>query len=306
MRQFPAAKWAQDPVDLYDARLRPWYIEAATGSKDIVVLVDTSGSMTGQRRDIAKHVVNNILDTLGSNDFVNIYKFDINATTVVDCFNETLVQANMANIRELKLGMDDMETNDIANVTAALVKAFELLKVYRDSKRGACCNQAIMLIADGVPYNYQEIFEAYNLDKHVRVFTYLIGREVADVKEIKWMACENRGFYVHLSTMAEVREQVLNYIPVMARPLVLNRTFHPIMWSQVYADVIDPKMTDWSWEVKEREEQRERSKTYLQNRSYFQTNGEQERRFQLIQKQVVFWLCSIYQMRGLTFLFYTS
>lgn len=38
--------------------------------------MDVSGSMTGQRKDIARHVVYNILDTLGTNDFVNIYKFD--------------------------------------------------------------------------------------------------------------------------------------------------------------------------------------------------------------------------------------
>lgn len=55
------------------------------------------------------------------------------------------------------------------------------------------------------------------------------------------MACNNRGYYVHLSTHAEVREQVLEYIPVMARPLVLNRTHHPIVFSQVYADVIVSK-----------------------------------------------------------------
>lgn len=46
------------------------------------------------------------------------------------------------------------------------------------------------------------------------------------------------GYYVHLSTLAEVREQVLNYIQVLARPLVLNRTDHPVIFSQVYADVV--------------------------------------------------------------------
>lgn len=45
------------------------------------------------------------------------------------------------------------------------------------------------------------------------------------------------GYYVHLSTMAEVREQVLQYVPVMARPMVLGKSVHPVIWTPVYADV---------------------------------------------------------------------
>ncbi|XP_059614107.1 voltage-dependent calcium channel subunit alpha-2/delta-3 isoform X2 [Phlebotomus argentipes] len=280
MRQFPASKWQEDPVDLYDCRLRSWYIEAANSPKDIVILVDSSGSMTGQRNDIAKHVVNSILDTLGTNDFVNIFNFSLGVDEIVPCFRDMLVQANMENIRQLKMGMEGLRTEEIANVTAALIRAFELLEEYRNDRVGARCNQAIMLISDGVPYKYQDIFEYYNWPYiPVRMFTYLIGREVADVKEIKWMACENRGYYVHLSTMAEVREQVLNYIPVMARPLVLNKTHHPIVWTQVYADEIDPKMTDWQWEIREREEQRERFMSQRKNYSAFHHPDEQDRRY---------------------------
>ncbi|XP_067204326.1 voltage-dependent calcium channel subunit alpha-2/delta-3 isoform X2 [Linepithema humile] len=284
MRQYPAINWSMQPVDLFDCRTRSWYIEAATSPKDILILMDTSGSMTGIRREIARHVINNILDTLGNNDFVNIITFNNVTKEVVPCFNDTLVQANLANVRELKLAISDLETVNIANFTLALTTAFELLEVFRNEREGAKCNQAIMLITDGVPYNYNEIFKTYNwkdqdepTDMPVRVFTYLIGREVADTREVNWMACANRGYYVHLCTPAEVREEVLKYVPVMARPLVLGRTDHPTIWTPVYADITDPKITDWLWEQRESEEQKERFLLYHRNKKYL--NLEEDRRF---------------------------
>lgn len=274
MRQFPASKWKQDPVDLYDCRLRPWYIEAAASPKDMIILVDISGSMRGQRKDIAKHVVSNILETLTTNDFVNILKFSERIESVVECFNESLVPATLNNIRSLNAGMENIETEKIANYSAALISAFEILQNYRNMDRGSGCNQAIMLVSDGVPHDFNDTFRQYNWPnetyRYVRLFTYLIGSEVPDFKTIKEMACINQGYYVHLSVPSEVREQVLRYIPVMARPLVLGRHIHPIIWSHVYADIIDPKMTDYKWELRQRKEQKE---TFLAYRNMMLSGG---------------------------------
>ncbi|ERL90828.1 hypothetical protein D910_08174 [Dendroctonus ponderosae] len=159
--------------------------------------------------------------------------------------------------------MSDFKTEQIANFTLALATAFEILAEYRESKLGANCNQAIMLITDGSQDNYKDVFEKYNWDNlpvvTVRLFTYLVGREVSDPRDVKWMACANQGYYVHLSTYAEVREEVLHYIPVMARPMVLNANQKPNpAWSPVYADVTDPKLTNWLWVNRQRFTQRDR------------------------------------------------
>ena len=81
-------KWltSEHDPDLYDARMRDWYIKAAASPKEIVILLDTSGSMTGLRKEIAKHVVLNILQTLSEDDFVTIYKFSKHPTPLVECF----------------------------------------------------------------------------------------------------------------------------------------------------------------------------------------------------------------------------
>lgn len=132
------------------------------------------------------------------------------------------------------------------NISTALNFAFEILEDNRNSHRGACCNQAIMLITDGLPYDVQDIFERRNWkvkpDLPIRMFTYLIGAEQEipeeDIVEVKLIACNNQGYYVHIDTPSEVRDHVLKYMSVMARPLVLNQNIHPISWTNTYADAL--------------------------------------------------------------------
>lgn len=84
--------------------------------------------MTGIKKEIARHVVNNILDTLGNNDFVNILSFSEETTEIEPCFKDILVQANLANIRTFKEKMENITTINIANFSYALNKAFHLLQ----------------------------------------------------------------------------------------------------------------------------------------------------------------------------------
>lgn len=60
----------------------------------------------------------------------------------------------------------------------------------------------------------------------------------------------------------------------MARPLVLNGTFHPKVWTPVYADIADPKITDWLWDKKERNDQKERYWIYRRNKMFKYLNKE--------------------------------
>ncbi|GFY46451.1 hypothetical protein TNIN_133223 [Trichonephila inaurata madagascariensis] len=276
LRLYPAIKW-RAPVgpDMYDCRMRPWYIQGAASAKDIVILLDGSGSMTGLRKEIARNVVLNILETLSDNDFVTILRFSENVKSVVPCFENTLVQATEENLREFRELLKDLDTVNIANFTLGLISAFELLQKVAKNNEGSQCNQAIMLITDGAPYTYEKIFAQYNWPNiPVRVFTYLIGREVTDMDEVQWMACQNRGYYTHVTTLAEVREQVQKYIPVMSRPVVLSGD-HPIVWSSVYADVTDVKLSDWLWQEREREvkmrlNQKSRAKRQKEDQSVLQ------------------------------------
>ena len=48
------------------------YIQAATSPKDVIILLDASGSMTGLRLEIARAAVRKIIDTLSDDDFFNV------------------------------------------------------------------------------------------------------------------------------------------------------------------------------------------------------------------------------------------
>ncbi|XP_018338432.1 PREDICTED: voltage-dependent calcium channel subunit alpha-2/delta-4-like isoform X2 [Trachymyrmex septentrionalis] len=239
-------------ADEYDCRLRNWFIEAATCSKDMVILMDVSGSMTGFGKTIAKTTVNSILDTLSNNDFVTLLKYNNETTEFVPCFKDMLIQATPENLDTFKKSMDKIDTDNVANLTEAFTKAFSLLKTYREERgcdADSPCNQLIMLVTDGVPggtlgNNLKEVFKKWNWNENsthipVRVFTYLIGKEATKMDELQWMvrSCLNLGDYKKVKTQEEVREQVLKYISVVARPLVLQSVVHPIVWTHAYADI---------------------------------------------------------------------
>ncbi|CAB0031950.1 unnamed protein product [Trichogramma brassicae] len=287
LRQYPAMRWpvahtadGRELSDTYDCRVRSWFIEASTCSKDMVVLVDNSGSMTGMSNTIgessllgnasqfrfanpirlrtskksqkfhvlshsSKATVATILSTLSNNDFVAVFNFSDTTDQIVPCFQDKLVQATPENIKKFNLEIDQMRPEGVANLTEAFMTAFDILEAYRTKERcgeSMSCNQMIMLITDGIASNITEVFEAYNWFENgtripVRVFTYLLGQEVQKVREIQWMACLNRGYYAHIHNQAEVPEQVLKYINVVARPLVLYGKAHPVVWTHAYVDI---------------------------------------------------------------------
>nr|XP_021506241.1 voltage-dependent calcium channel subunit alpha-2/delta-4 isoform X2 [Meriones unguiculatus] len=237
-RLYPGIKWTPDEngVIAFDCRNRGWYIQAATSPKDIVILVDVSGSMKGLRMAIAKHTITTILDTLGENDFVNIIAYNDYVHYIEPCFKGILVQADRDNREHFKQLVDELMVKGVGVVSQALIEAFEILKRFQESRQGSLCNQAIMLISDGAVEDYEPVFETYNWpDRKVRVFTYLIGREVTFADRMKWIACNNKGYYTQISTLADAQENVMEYLHVLSRPMVINHD-HDIIWTEAYMD----------------------------------------------------------------------
>ncbi|XP_076025867.1 voltage-dependent calcium channel subunit alpha-2/delta-4-like [Genypterus blacodes] len=241
-RIYPGIKWTPDSngVAAFDCRNRNWYIQAATSPKDIIIMVDISGSMKGLKMTIAKHTINTILDTLGENDFVNVIAYTDYVRYVEPCFKGTLVQADLDNREHFKVLVEELHVKGEAKITYAMKEAFKILNEVRLKGQGSMCNQAIMLITDGAMEDFQSVFEEFNWpERRVRVFTYLIGREMTFAQNCKWIACNNKGYYTHINTLADVQENVMEYLHVLSRPMVINHD-HDIIWTEAYMDTVLP------------------------------------------------------------------
>ncbi|KAJ8926857.1 hypothetical protein NQ314_020708, partial [Rhamnusium bicolor] len=256
MRHYPAKRWDMDREDLFDCRIRTWFIEAATCTKDVIILMDNSGSMEGMGHHIGSLTVSSILETFSNNDFINVLNYSSTTNYTIPCFENTLVQATKENIEIFRRAIELLEPDGKTRLGQALEVAFKLLEKYRE-KRGCTgnstntnCNQAIMIITDGVNRNDSDIVMKYNYFNNgsnipVRIFTYLVGKEVDNAQELKWISCHNRGYYTHVQTLEQVTASVFQYISVVARPLVLQGTDHPVSWTHAYVDMTyDDKMDD--------------------------------------------------------------
>ncbi|CAL8318427.1 unnamed protein product [Lota lota] len=240
-RFFPASPWmdsskTQQKIDLYDVRRRPWYIQGAASPKDMLILVDASGSVSGLTLKLIRTSVSEMLETLSDDDYVNVVSFHETAK-VAACF-KNLVQANVRNKKILKEAVQTITAKGITNYRGGFEKAFEQLALMNVSR--ANCNKIIMLFTDGGEEKATEIFNKYNSDKRVRIFTFSVGQHNYDKGPIQSMACDNRGYYYEIPSIGAIRINTQEYLDVLGRPMVkADKKAKQVQWTNVYLDALE-------------------------------------------------------------------
>ncbi|XP_037534660.1 voltage-dependent calcium channel subunit alpha-2/delta-2a [Nematolebias whitei] len=238
-RYYPATPWrAPNKIDLYDVRRRPWYIQGASSPKDMVIIVDVSGSVSGLTLKLMKTSVVEMLDTLSDDDYVNVAKFNEKAEAVVPCFR-TLVQANVRNKKIFKEAVMLMQAKGTTDYKSGFTFAFEQL-LNESSAPRANCNKMIMMFTDGGEDRAQDIFQKYNWpNKTVRVFTFSVGQHNYDVTPLQWIACANKGYYFEIPSIGAIRINTQEYLDVLGRPMVLaGPKAKQVQWTNVYQDAL--------------------------------------------------------------------
>ena len=94
----PEDGYSHHARDFYDFRSSNWFVEAATSPKDLVILLDDSDDLSSSYWRLAKATVSGILDTLGPNDFVNIFRYSDTVSEVHQCYTKVLAQVRFYDI----------------------------------------------------------------------------------------------------------------------------------------------------------------------------------------------------------------
>uniref|UniRef100_A0A5F8GR22 Calcium voltage-gated channel auxiliary subunit alpha2delta 1 n=1 Tax=Monodelphis domestica TaxID=13616 RepID=A0A5F8GR22_MONDO len=227
-RYYPASPWVDktrtpNKIDLYDVRRRPWYIQGAASPKDMLILVDVSGSVSGLTLRLIRTSVSEMLETLSDDDFVNVASFNSNAQDV-SCFQH-LVQANVRNKKVLKDAVNNITAKGITDYKKGFSFAFEQLLNYNVSR--ANCNKIIMLFTDGGEERAQEIFAKYNKDK-----------KVSTVLPLHFLFIS--GYYYEIPSIGAIRINTQEYLDVLGRPMVLEGDkAKQVQWTNVYLDALE-------------------------------------------------------------------
>ncbi|KAK3089549.1 hypothetical protein FSP39_004513 [Pinctada imbricata] len=270
VRIYPGREWSTNFAGFYndyDPRVRPWYIAATSGPKDVVIILDCSLSMDGEKFNIAKGVAKTVINTLTKQDYVNVIcarashwnsvgKLRHYGTTVLSCQQEKMVQATIAHRKDLKEKIQKLK----AGGTSELRRGFEMAYDLLNSKPRTGCQSIIVFATDGldtdgesircgpgyytrsgyVPgpvcrYNWTKVWSTIDKkDKEIapqaRIFSYLI-KEDAEVFPGK-LACTHRGSFVKLSTGENLIFQMRNYFDFLSS---IAKSTEPL-WTSPYID----------------------------------------------------------------------
>uniref|UniRef100_A0AC35U714 VWFA domain-containing protein n=1 Tax=Rhabditophanes sp. KR3021 TaxID=114890 RepID=A0AC35U714_9BILA len=248
---YPAKAWVVEPkiytYDLYDPRYRPWFYAAESAPKDILLLLDFSGSAKGQTQHLTKMTVLHVLSTLNPNDYINAIWFNSRKDLVMkNCF-EGFVPATTRNKRLLRNLLENIEDKDQAFIGPALEMSYDqFIKLTNMSDTySSGGHKLIMLFSDGIeewPVSVIKNYTNDHPDEIVRIFGFSMGYGVGEQPPLNWMACKTDAEYTIIDSVADVKLNSRFYLDKLsevlshsyrANPQIKNR---PISFTTPYMD----------------------------------------------------------------------
>uniref|UniRef100_A0A671SUN0 Voltage-dependent calcium channel subunit alpha-2/delta-1-like n=1 Tax=Sinocyclocheilus anshuiensis TaxID=1608454 RepID=A0A671SUN0_9TELE len=149
------------------------------------------------------------------------------------CSSYRSLSSNVRNKKILKEAVQKITANGTTDYKIGFKEAFNQLSSMNVTR--ANCNKIIMLFTDGGEDRASEIFEEYNPDKNVRIFTFSVGQHNYDKTPIQWMACNNKAYRIVTSIL-----YMQEYLDVLGRPMVKeDKKAKNVQWTNVYVDALE-------------------------------------------------------------------
>uniref|UniRef100_A0A8C4SE56 Inter-alpha-trypsin inhibitor heavy chain 2 n=1 Tax=Erpetoichthys calabaricus TaxID=27687 RepID=A0A8C4SE56_ERPCA len=191
-------------------------------SKNIIFVIDVSGSMWGLKMKQTVQAMQTILDDLGAEDYFGIIDFNHN----VRCWRGELVPSDSVYISEAKKYIQDIQPNGGTNINEALLRAIHILSEAMDNGLiNAQSVSMIILVSDGDPTVGEIKLSAIqkNVKKKMReefsLFSLGIGFDV-DYDFLERIALENRGIAQRIYANQDASQQLKNFYNQVASPLL--------------------------------------------------------------------------------------
>ena len=190
---FPGFVWDANVEDArcgvdYDSRLRPWQMTAATGPKNVVLILDTSGSMgMNGRLESMKTAAKKVVDAMTFADYVGVVAFDDQAESMHGL--TTLAKALPAFRTRIKTYIDDLSAAGGTNFNAGFNKAFELVDASVGRSYAADCHTTYVFLTDGVaasPTSTIQSRQSGVTDEHYFIVSLGSGTEADSLRQLSW------------------------------------------------------------------------------------------------------------------------
>ncbi|KAG7225533.1 hypothetical protein INR49_004939 [Caranx melampygus] len=190
--------------------------------KNIVFVIDVSGSMWGVKMKQTVEAMQAILDDLTIDDQFSIIDFNHN----VRCWSEELVPGSSIQIADAKRYIQSIKPNGGTNINEALMRAVQML--VKASNQGLTDPRSvsmIILVSDGDP-TVGEI-KLSTIQKNVKrvmreefsLFSLGIGFDV-DYDFLERIAMENRGIAQRIYANHDAAEQLRTFYSQVSSPLL--------------------------------------------------------------------------------------
>uniref|UniRef100_A0A3Q3GIU5 Inter-alpha-trypsin inhibitor heavy chain 2 n=1 Tax=Labrus bergylta TaxID=56723 RepID=A0A3Q3GIU5_9LABR len=194
--------------------------------KNIVFVIDVSGSMWGVKMKQTVEAMKAILDDLTIDDQFSIIDFNHN----VRCWNEELVHGSSIQVADAKKYVQNIKPNGGTNINEALMRAVQML--VKASNQGLIDPRSvsmIILVSDGDPTVGEIKLSAIqkNVKRVMReeysLFSLGIGFDV-DYDFLERIAMENRGMAQRIYANHDAAEQLRTFYSQVSSPLLRRIT----------------------------------------------------------------------------------